>query len=77
MGYNTLEGKILQTIGEPEGLKEYEDNLSWQVCPCCKSSSIDIDNWGVWNDKRDLFYYCVECDFTFNLEVDIDGKEDN
>ena len=34
-------------------------------CANCKSKDIGIDNWNMFEGKRDWFYYCKKCDVTF------------
>ena len=46
---------------------KYEKYLNNQICPACNSKEIGIDYWGIWNDERDWFYYCKNCDNTFKL----------
>jgi hypothetical protein len=35
----------------------------------CKCTDMGIDNWGTFEGEKDWFYYCRECDDTFNLEI--------
>ena len=37
-------------------------------CPECKSKNIGIDNWGIFDDNTDWFYFCKECDSILRLE---------
>ena len=34
-------------------------------CPNCECEDIGIDNWNIFEGKRDWFYFCKECDFVF------------
>ena len=44
------------------------ENLSYQICPECGCKEIEIDNWGMFPEDRDWFYYCKDCDATFYLK---------
>lgn len=46
------------------------NNLNNQICPECGNNNISIDNWGIFEGKEDWFYYCKECDFTFEDKED-------
>ncbi|MGL4453567.1 MAG: hypothetical protein ACRCX8_19430 [Sarcina sp.] len=48
-------------------------NLDKQVCPECGCRNIGVDNWGMFKTEEDWFYYCKNCDITFNPN---DSKSD-
>ena len=50
-------------------LKEYLENN--EVECTCGCTNIEIDYWGIFEDERDWFYYCKECDKTFRLDENI------
>lgn len=45
--------------------EKLKNDLDKQKCPNCSSKHIGIDNWGIFKDEKDWFYYCKECDETF------------
>lgn len=50
--------------------EKLEKDLDKQECPYCRCKDIGIDNWGMFKGDRDWFYYCKECDATFDNTVE-------
>ncbi|WP_194190835.1 hypothetical protein [Clostridium chrysemydis] len=52
-----------------EHKEKLEKYLHLQKCPECNCSDIGIDNWDMFKGAGDWFYYCKDCDITFQLVI--------